>query len=263
MNRSSDETKAMFVLGENHFRKYFSVNVGVWLYMENSIFGNVFQLTVCWDVKWFPFLFYLQISFSGKQRESWVRVRSRPRAEREREEEERGREHTPPAREIAPRERSNPEPRALRLRLRIAPFDFAVRLQIAPRSHPLTSSANPEPFDFVVRLRLRIAPRLHPSTSPANPEPRSRLRLCRDRTPGLHRDGTDRTDHTEIAIEKLLGFDEFDWIWPDLMNFFWLGFVSVFIYWEMVLYICLEAKKMWGTRRKCVFYIIFSNTTKH
>ena len=77
-------------------------------------------------------------------------------SESEIEEEERGREHTPPAsqasaREIAPRERSNPEPR-------------------------------------------------------------SRLRLCRDRTPGLHRDGTDRTDHTEIAIEKLLGFDEFDWI---------------------------------------------------
>ena len=87
MNRSSDETKAVFVLGENHFRKYFSVNVGVWLYMENSISGNAFQLTVCWDVKWFPFLFYLQISFSGKQRESWVRGRWRPRAERERERE--------------------------------------------------------------------------------------------------------------------------------------------------------------------------------
>ena len=47
------------------------------------------------------------------------------------------------------------------------------------------------------------------------------------------------------------------------MNFFLLGFVFVFIYWEIVLYICLEAKKMWGIRRKCVFYIIFNNTTKY
>ena len=53
-------------------------------------------------------------------------------------------------------------------------------------------------------------------------------------------------------------------IWPDLMNFFWLGFVSfVFNYWEIVLYICLEAEKMWETSKKCVFYIIFRNTTEH
>ena len=98
----------------------------------------------------------------------------------------------------------------------------------------------------------------------------------------------DRTDHTEIAsitpqdrtettlrsfpircrrppliliylslsLPSSLNLTKFD-------EFFWLGFVSVFIYWEIVLYICLEAGKMWGTRRKYVFYIIFSNTTKH
>ena len=76
----------MFVLASNHFRKYFSVNAGVWLRMENKFSGNAFQLTVCWGVKSFPFLFYLQISFFGKQRE---REREREREKREREREER------------------------------------------------------------------------------------------------------------------------------------------------------------------------------
>ena len=45
---------------------------------------------------------------------------------------------------------------------------------------------------------------------------------------------------------------------------FFLGFVSfVFLYWGMILYICLAAEKMWATSRKCVFYGIFKNTTKH
>ena len=54
------------------------------------------------------------------------------------------------------------------------------------------------------------------------------------------------------------------WIfWPDLTNFF-LGFVSfVFVDWEMILYICLEAEKKWATSRKCTLYSIFKNTTKH
>ena len=155
------------------------------------------------------------------------------------------------------------------------------RVQSPSTSHPSTS-----PFDREIeshpdrterdRRRTQSPSTSHPSTSSfdreieshrerslVNPEPRSRLRLRRDRTPRSHRDGTNHTDRTEIAIEKWLGFDEFDRIWLDLMNFFLLGFVSVFIYWKMVLYICLEAEKMWGARRKCVFYIIFSNTTKH
>ena len=52
-------------------------------------------------------------------------------------------------------------------------------------------------------------------------------------------------------------------IWSDLMNFF-LSFVSfVFLYWGMILYICLAAEKMYSTSRKCVFYGIFKNTTKY
>ena len=39
----------MFVLASNHFRKWFSVNVGVWLRMENKFFGNYFQLTGCFE----------------------------------------------------------------------------------------------------------------------------------------------------------------------------------------------------------------------
>ena len=39
------------------------------------------------------------------------------------------------------------------------------------------------------------------------------------------------------------------WIWW-FFFFFLLGFVSfVFIYWEMILYICLEAEKMWATSK--------------
>ena len=165
--------------------------------------------------------------------------------------------------------------------------------QITPQTQsPLTSHPLTSPFfelnKIQLRLRLWIAPRSHPSTLPVNPEPRSRLRLRRDRTPGSHRSHWDRTNHTEIAsitpqdrtettlrsfpiwcrrppliliylslsLPSSLNLTEFD-------EFFLLGFVSVFIYWEIVLYICLEAEKMWGTRRKYVFYIIFSNTTKH
>ena len=129
------------------------------------------------------------------------------------------------------------------------------RLTRKERERDRTQSPKPfdfAPFNFAVRLRLRITPRSHPSTSSANPEPRSRLQLCRD--------GTDRTDRTEIAIEKWLGFDEFDRIW--WIFFCWVLFLCLSI--EKWYYIFVwKLRKMWGTRRKCVFYIIFSNTTKH
>ena len=37
---------AVFVLASNHFRKYFSVNTGVWLRMENKFSGSYLKLTV-------------------------------------------------------------------------------------------------------------------------------------------------------------------------------------------------------------------------
>ena len=93
----------------------------------------------------------------------------------------------------------------------------------------------------------------HRERSSVNPEPRSRLRLRRDRTPRSHRDGTDRI---EIAIEKWLGFDEFDRIW--------------WIFFGWVLFLCLSIEKwyyifVWKLR-KCeeqeenVFSILFSAT---
>ena len=54
-----------------------------------------------------------------------------------------------------------------------------------------------------------------------------------------------------------------DRIWPDLMIFFF-GFCLCFCIEEwMVLYIRLATEKMWPTSRKCVFYGVFNNTTKH
>ena len=38
-----------FVLSSNHFRKWFSINAGVWLRMENKFSRNYFQLTGCFE----------------------------------------------------------------------------------------------------------------------------------------------------------------------------------------------------------------------
>ena len=116
---------------------------------EKCIFRKLFSVDLCWGCK--------LISVFILPSNTIFRKTERELSEREIEEEERGIEHTPlasqaPAREIAPRERSNPEPR------------------LQPRAH------------FAVRLRRRtqreIEPRaqiatqspLRRSTSPANPE---------------------------------------------------------------------------------------------
>ena len=79
-NYLESSIQGVFVLGENGFWKYFSVNAGVWLRMENTFFGNAFQFDRVLGVKSFPFLFYLQISFSEKQRERERAHRRRPQA---------------------------------------------------------------------------------------------------------------------------------------------------------------------------------------
>ena len=60
-----------------------------------------------------------------------------------------------------------------------------------------------------------------------------------------------------LATEKM---------WPDLTIFF-LGFVCVSILRNEWYYIFVwqprKCEKMWATNRKCVFYGIFKNTTKH
>ena len=61
-----------------------------------------------------------------------------------------------------------------------------------------------------------------------------------------------------------LGFVSFVFLYDQIWWIFFLGFVSfVFLYWWMILYICLAAEKMCATSRKCVFYVIFKNTTKY
>ena len=102
-------------------------------------------------------------------------------SESEIEEEERGREHTPPAsqapaREIAPRKRSNPERRAVRLRLRRSTSNRTLRLRCStsPFDFTLRLRRSTSPFDFTVRLRLRAdrdRSRSTDSSSPiANPD---------------------------------------------------------------------------------------------
>ena len=168
----------------------------------------------------------------------------------------------------------NPKPKALRLRTlwlrrststsnctQIAPFNFADEPKAqdcmpstSSTTHPSTSPTNLEPRIACLRLRWLHTLWLHRlRISSTSPRSHPRITLIAPITLRSHWSHWDGTDRTEIVIEKWLGFDEF----------FLVGFVSMFIYWEMVLYICLEAEKMWGTRRKCVFYIIFSNTTKH
>ena len=72
------DTKAVFVLTSNHFRKCFSVNEGVWLHMENKFSRSYLKLTEkmsLWPRKWFEDQFFTSNHF---------RIR---RAERERERE--------------------------------------------------------------------------------------------------------------------------------------------------------------------------------
>ena len=162
--------------------------------------------------------------------------------------------HAQKEREIAPRSRH--EPRAQSPSTSPFDFDFELHPDRTLRLRQRTQSLEPfdfAPFNFAIRLRLWIAPRSHPSTSPTNPEPRSRLRLRRDHTPRSHQDGTDRIDRTEIAIEKWLGFDEFDRIW--WIFFGWVLFLCLFI--EKLYY-----KFVWKLR-KCEEQIIFWNATKH
>ena len=123
----------MFVLTSNHFWKYFSVNAGVWLRMENGFSGKEFQLTV----KLRPLT---QKIFSAKILPS---NHFRRRAKRERE---RKMTHTRKQRERE-REIVNPEnPRSSHHR------------RVAPRTHepkivtPQTHKSLPISFSFLFEI---------------------------------------------------------------------------------------------------------------
>ena len=173
------------------------------------LFRKWFSVDRVLGVNWFPFLFYLQIQFFGKQRE-------RELSESEIEEEERGREHTPPAsqalaREIAPRKRSNPERRAVRLRLRRSTSNCTLRLRrsMSPFNFTLRLCRSTSPFDFT--------PIANPdsSSSIANPDLSSLVAIV---TP---QNRSSSTPKPIVLLFLLLS------IWPDYDFFFLLGFICV------------------------------------
>ena len=87
---------------------------------------------------------------------------------------------------------------------------------------------------------------------------RSRSRLHADRDLAKHR--ADRSPSSNPVASLYSFFSQFDRIW----FFFFSGFCLCFCIEKlMILYICLATEKMWATSRKCVFYGIFKNTTKH
>ena len=184
------------------------------------VFGCAWKMLFSWPVLGCKLIFVFILPSN-----TIFRKTERELSESEIEEEERGREHTPPAsqasaREIVPRERSNPKPRALQLWLRIAPFDFAVRLRIAPRSHPSTSPANPEPFDFAPFDFVEMALGQH------------RSHWVRD--------------------WEMVGFW---WIWPDLMNFFFVGFCfCVYLLRNGIIYLFGSWENVRNKKKMCFLY---------
>ena len=78
-----------------------------------------------------------------------------------------------------------------------------------------------------------------------------------DRNLAKHR--ADRNPSSNPVVSLCSFFSQFDRIW-----WFFYGFCLCFCTEEwMILYIYLAIEKMWVTSRKCVFYGIFKNTTKH
>ena len=112
--------------------------------------------------------------------------------------------------------------------------------------------------------RSRKAPRQSQSRLSADRDRakcRSRSRLRVDRNLVKHR--ADRSLSLNPVASLCSFFSQFDRIWW----FFFLGFVCVSVLKNEWYYILIwqprKCEKMWATSRKCVFYGIFKNTTKH
>ena len=134
-------------------------------------------------------------------------------------------------------------------------FDFADDLETSrhkPRS----------PFDFTVWLQLRIALRSHPLTSPANPEARiARLRLRTLRLRRLRMPSTSPRWHQShrshwVRDWEMVGFW---WIWPDLMNSFWLGFdefdrICVYLLRNCIIYLFGSWENVRNKKKMCFLY---------
>ena len=157
--------------------------------------------------------------------------KERELSESEIKEEERGREHTPPtsqapAREIAPRKRSNPERKAVRLRLRHSTSNRILRLR-----------RSTSPFDFAVRRRLHTD--------------RDRSRSTDSSSPIAIVAPQNRSSSTPKPIVLLLFL--LLSIWSDYDFFFFLlGFICVSELRDEIIYLFGRGENV----RKCVFCVI-------
>ena len=232
-------------IGWKWFPKMFFRKCGCLVAHGKYIFRKCFPVLTClWCKMISVFILHSNTIFRKIERERerererecvcvWVRSRLHAKRERERE------------RGI----RESPLPTTHKLRLCRQPRDFAPRTQIT------------------VRLRLRIAP------FDFADEPRGQ-----DRTPSTSHPSTSPTSHAfnfaEMAPRRhrshwvrnweMVGFW---WIWPGLMNFFWLGFdefdrVYIYLLRNGIIYLFGS----WENVRKCkkqeenVFSILFSAT---
>ena len=214
--------------------------------MKNKFSGNVFQLTVCWGCKMISvFILPSNTIFRKTKRELSEREIAPARRERERERERKKRPNL---------ETDSDEPRKPKTEL-VRRADCTTVEIVAPQhrstqnqsflSHPKTDRPRPR---FVVPDRdlafapiTIAAPRRAISPSP----PPHDLASCRTQSP--------LSLPSSLNLTRLWFF-----FFSGFYLCFWIvGWNYVFV-WQM-----RKCEKMWATSRKCVFYGIFNNTTKH
>ena len=143
------------------------------------------------------------------------------------------------------------------------------KASIAPQGKPISPRSSKASIAEIVhrdrwdRLpRSRKAPRRSQSHEASITISRSTMPVAIagsvDRDLVKHR--ADRSPSLNPIASLSSFFSQFDRIWW----FFFSGFCLCFCIEEwMIFYIRLAIEKMWATSRKCVFYGIFKNTTKH
>ena len=237
-------SKAVFVFGVNNFRKIFYTRVHVWHHLKIKSNWKYFQFDQKYSLPTRKIIFVLIFPSNDFRNYSLLTHSS----------------HTCTNLISAPTHALTSTPHTVRRQ--------------APATQP--SQAHQAPARFTLRSHQDCTDRTNRT-----------LGSHRDHTLGSHRLHWDRTNLSlsrsgAVVLRRYWSISHSLFllsIWPNLMNFFWLGFVSfVFIYWEIVLYICLEAEKMWETSRKCfilyyfqehnqtlenIFQSIFWNATKH
>ena len=184
------KAKAVFVLASNHFRKYFSINAGIWLHMENKFSRKYFQLTMCFN-GFDPEMVWSE-NFQFKPFPD-----SRAKTEREREEEERAQSsNRAPVRQ--------PQQRTPQTELQ---SNDPHSTDLVDRSiAPIKQRSTPTPLDLASATRSHL--RIHRTISP----------LDQTQSPLSLPFSLNLTEFDEIFF---LGFVSFVFLyWLDLMNFF-------------------------------------------